>query len=153
MTVCVTWGGGAQFLHFFQAHFFRQNKFETDRETRKAVWGVRGHATPKNFWKFTCCNGYFCAFWIIFSKILFKFFDPSSEGFAKYDTFCSHIFAYACLRRTAYCYRRDSKLWKNCIHQKHFLKWLVGGCIPLILLPASAPGHKLKKPSKESGIF
>ena len=28
-----------------------------------------------------------------------------------------------------------------------------GGCIPLILPPRSAPGHKLQKPSKESGIF
>ena len=32
---------------------------------------------------------------------------------------------------------------------KTFLKWLVGECMPLIL----APGHKLQKPSKESGIF
>ena len=24
-----------------------------------------------------------------------------------------------CLRRKAYCYRKGSKLWKNCIHQKH----------------------------------
>ena len=36
---------------------------------------------------------------------------------------------------------------------KTFLKWLMGGCIPLILPPRSAPGHKLQKPSKESGIF
>ena len=26
-------------------------------------------------------------------------------------------------------------------------------CIPLTLPPESAPGHKLQKPSKESGIF
>ena len=32
---------------------------------------------------------------------------------------------------------------------KKFSKWLVGGCIFLILLPR----HKLQKPSKESGIF
>ena len=24
---------------------------------------------------------------------------------------------------------------KNCIHQKHFRKWLVGGCMPFILTP------------------
>ena len=30
-------------------------------------------------------------------------------------------------------YRRGSKLQKICIHQKHFWKWLVGGCIPIIL--------------------
>ena len=27
------------------------------------------------------------------------------------------------------------------------------GCIFLILPPGSAPGHKLQKPSKESGVF
>ena len=36
--------------------------------------------------------------------------------FAKYDAFCLHIFDYACLKRKAYCNRRGSKLWKNCIH-------------------------------------
>ena len=29
----------------------------------------------------------------------------------------------------------------------------MGGCIPLILSPGSAPGHKLQKSSKECGIF
>ena len=37
-----------------------------------------------------------------------------------YDAFCSHIFDYACLRRIAFCNRRGSRLWKNCIHQKYF---------------------------------
>ena len=32
---------------------------------------------------------------------------------------------------------------------KTFSKWLVGECMPLIL----APGHKLQKQSKESGLF
>ena len=32
---------------------------------------------------------------------------------------------------------------------KTFSKWLVGECMPLIL----APGHKLQKPSKVSGLF
>ena len=27
---------------------------------------------------------------------MFKFFDLNSECFAKYDTFCSHSFNYAC---------------------------------------------------------
>ena len=35
--------------------------------------------------------------------------------------------------RKVYCYRRRLKLWKNYIHQKYFPKWLMGGCIPLIL--------------------
>ena len=60
---------------------------------------------------------------------------------------------YACLRRKACRYQRGSKLWKTCIHQKHFWKWLVGGCIPFILPPGSAPGHRLYKPSKESSII
>ena len=29
----------------------------------------------------------------------------------------------------------------------------MGRCIPLILPPGSVPGHKLQKPSKESGLF
>ena len=37
----------------------------------------------------------------IFKQILFTFFDPNSECFAKYDAFCSHIFDYASLRRIA----------------------------------------------------
>ena len=44
--------------------------------------GVRGHAHPQNFGKCTCCNGFFSAFWIIFSQILSKYFDPNSECFA-----------------------------------------------------------------------
>ena len=84
---------------------------------------------------------------------MFKLFDANSECFAKYDAFCSHIFDYACFRREAYCYRRDSKLRKNCIHRKHFRKWLVGGCISFILPPGSAPGYELPIPLKESGIF
>ena len=29
---------------------------------------------------------------MIFTQILFKFFDPTSECFAKYDAFCLHVF-------------------------------------------------------------
>ena len=36
---------------------------------------------------------------------------------------------------------------------KTFLKMLVRGCIPLILPPGFAIGHKQRKLSKESGIF
>ena len=38
----------------------------------------------------------------------------------------------------AYRYQRDSKLWKSFIHRKRFRKWLLGGCIPLILPPMDA---------------
>ena len=61
---------------------------------------------------------------LLFEKFSGKFclnFYPNSECFAKY-AFSLHIFDYACLRRKAYCYRRGSKLWKNCedLRQKHF---------------------------------
>ena len=51
---------------------------------------------------------------------MFKFFDPNSECFAKYDALCSHSVNYACLRRSRACSnRRGSKFEKNCMHQKH----------------------------------
>ena len=59
-------------------------------------------------------------FRIIFTQILFQFFDPNSECFAKYDAFCPHIFDYACLSRKSYCCRKDSKFEKNSVHRKHF---------------------------------
>ena len=49
---------------------------------------------------------------MIFSQILFKFFDPNSECFVKYDAFCLHIFDYACLWRKTYCYQRGSNYGK-----------------------------------------
>ena len=45
-----------------------------------------------------------------------------------------------CLRHKAYCYGKGSKLWKNCIHQKHVGKWLVWGMHPHIS-PGSAPAR------------
>ena len=39
---------------------------------------------------------------------MFKLFDPNSEYFAKYDTFCPHIFNYACLRR-----KRHQNIFEN----------------------------------------
>ena len=33
----------------------------------------------------------------LLGKFLFKFFASKSEGFTKYDAFCSYIFDYACL--------------------------------------------------------
>ena len=59
---------------------------------------------------------------------MFKFFDPNSECFAKYDTFCLHSFNYACLRRKAYrpSYQRDLKLQKKLYASKTFLKMADG---------------------------
>ena len=84
---------------------------------------------------------------------MFKIFDSNSECFAKCDVFCSHIFYYAWLRRKANCYQKSSKLWKNCIHQSSFENGWWGDAYPLSYSPVCAAGHKLQKPSKESGIF
>ena len=53
---------------------------------------------------------------VLFKQILSNFFGPKYGDFTKYDAFCLHIFDYACLGRKACCYRRGSKLWKNCFH-------------------------------------
>ena len=85
---------------------------------------------------------------------MFKFFDPNSECFAKYDAFRSHIFDYACLRRKAYSYRRGSKFLKNIVCIKNIFEngWW-GDAYPSSYPFRFAPGHKLQKPSKKSGIF
>ena len=101
--------GGHNF-HIFPSVFFSAELIWSWLRNQWSSRGVWGHALPRNFWKLTCCNGYFSAFWIIFRQIVFKFFDLNCGCFAKYDAFCSHIFNYACLRRKAYCYRRGSKL-------------------------------------------
>ena len=124
--------GGHNFHIFFKRMFFGWTKLKLIEKQEKFLGDPR-HAPPEKFWKFTCCDGYFSAFCIIFRQISFKFFDPNLECFTKYDTLCLHIFDYACLRQKAYCKRRGSRLWKHCIHQILFLKMLVGGCIPFIL--------------------
>ena len=78
------------------------------------TFGVRGYAPARNFEILHAVM----AILVLFKQTLFKFFDPNSEYFTKYDGFCLHIFNYACLRRKVYCCRKGSKLWKNCIHQK-----------------------------------
>ena len=80
---------------------------------------------------------------------MFTFFYFDSECFAKYDAFCSHDFDYACLRRRPKVdivfeeVRNYGKIVSYT--SKTFLK-MAGG-------RGSAPGHKLQKPSKESGIL
>ena len=87
---------------------------------------------------------------------MLKFFDPNPECFAKYDdTFCSHIFNSACLRRKTYSYRRGSKLqYRKIVCIKKIFE---NGCwedvYPSSYLSRSAPGRKLQELSKESGIF
>ena len=78
-----------------------------------------------------------------------KFFDPNSECFAKYDTFCSQVFDVRANGVKLIAIEEVRNYEKIATTSKTFSKWLVGGCIFLIL----PPGHKLQKPSKESGVF
>ena len=105
-------------MTYFQAYFFPDRIILKHIENKKGSRGVRGHALPENFGKFTYCNGHFSTCLTIFRQILFKFFAANSERFTKHNAFCSYIFDYLCLGRKAYCYRKGSKLWKNYIHQK-----------------------------------
>ena len=85
---------------------------------------------------------------------MFKFFDFNSECFAKYDTFCSHIFNYACLRRKAYVAIEEVRNYRKIVYIKNTFEngWWEDAYTSSY--PSGfAPGHKLQKPSKESGIF
>ena len=130
-------GRGTQFRLIFKRSFSAE-LFSSILRIKKAV-GRSGDMLPREiFWNFTCCCGHFSTFWTSFKQILIQFFAPNSECCTKYDAFCSYIFHYAYLGRKVYCYRKGSKLWKNCIHQKHVWKRLVGGMhsphLPLIRL-------------------
>ena len=97
-------------------------------------------------------NGYFNAFRIIFTQIVFKFFDPNSECFAEYDTFCSHIFNYACgVKLIAIKEVRNSR--KIACIKNIFENGWWEDAYPSSYPSGSAPDHKLQKPSKESSII
>ena len=83
-----------------------------------------------------------------------KVFDANSECFAKYDAFCSHIFDYARLRRKRLIAIERFETMEKLFASKIFLK-LAGGRMhsPLSYPHGSAPGHKLRKSSKESAYF
>ena len=53
---------------------------------------------------------------------MFKFFSPTSECFAKYDAFCSHIFDYACLRRKTLLQSKGFEIMEKLYTSKTFLK-------------------------------
>ena len=60
---------------------------------------------------------------VIFEQFLGKFclnFLPLNVSVSpNIMHFVRNIFDYACFGREDYCYRIGSKLWRNCIHQKH----------------------------------
>ena len=93
------------------------------------------------------------AFRTIFRQIVFKFFDPNSECFSKHDTFCSHIINYACLRLIAI---EEIRNYRKIVRIKNIFEnglWGDAYRYPSIYPCGFVPGHKLQKPSKESGIF
>ena len=110
----------------------------------------------KNFENLHAVNGYFNAFLVMFSQILFRTFDPNFECFAKYDAFCSHIFDYwytlllvlgSLLSKTQKRLEIMKKLYSYTINIFENGWWEDA-------YPSSYPsGHKLQKTSKESGIF
>ena len=147
------WSGGNR----INKQFYYSRNCCSQSHRRKAKWKFSvqpfRNTSPENFWKFTYCNGCFSAFWIIFTQILFKFFDPNSECIAKYDAFCSHIFDYAYIRRKAYCYQKGSNYRKIVYIKSVFENCWWEDAFPSSYPSVSAPGHKLQKPPKKSGIF
>ena len=88
-----------QISSLFQAQSFPGRVILSNLSNKNDFREVRGHASPRNFWKFAYCNGHFSAFRTIFGQGLFTFLAPTFECFIKYDAFCKHSFDYACLRR------------------------------------------------------
>ena len=104
---------------FVKRIFFGRTNLKLIKKQEK-LSGGSGGMLPRNIFENLHAATAILVPFKIFRQIVFKFFDLNSECFAKYDTFCSHIFNYACLRRKTYSYQRGSKLEKNCIHQKLF---------------------------------
>ena len=84
---------------------------------------------------------------------MFKFFDRNSGCFAKYDAFCSHIFNYACLWRRLIAIERVRNYRKTVCIKNIFENGWWEDAYPSSYPSGFAPGHKLQKPPKESGIF
>ena len=107
---------GASNFDIFSSAVFSGRIILKHIENQKGFRGSRGMLPWKIFKKLHTV----VAILILFEQFVGKLlnFSPKSECFTKYGTFNSYIFDHACLRRKAY-YQRGSKLWKNCIHQKH----------------------------------
>ena len=84
---------------------------------------------------------------------MFKFFDPNSECFAKYDAFCLLIFNYACLGVRLVAIEEVRNYRKFVCIKNIFENGWWQDAYPSSYLSGFAPGHKLQKPSKESDIF
>ena len=84
---------------------------------------------------------------------MFKIFDPNSGYFAKYDAFCSHTFNYACLKRKVIAIEGIQKYRKIVCIKNIFENCWWEDAYPLSYSSGFAPGHKLQKPPKKSGIL
>ena len=104
---------------------------------KKGSVGVRGHAPPKIFKKFTYCSGHFSPFWTFFWQILFQFFVPKSECFTKYDAVCTFSIMRA-LGVRLIAVEKVQNYGKFVFIKNMFKNCWWGGCIPHIP-PRSAP--------------
>ena len=108
-------GGGIQIRHIFKRSFFGRiilKHIENKKGSRGGGGGMLPRKVSENLLTVLAILALFEQF---SGKFCVKFFASNSACFTKYDAFCSCIFDYACLGRKAYCYRKGSKLWKNCI--------------------------------------
>ena len=80
---------------------------------------------------------------------MFKFFDPNSECFGKYDAFCSRVFDVRA-KGVRLIAMEEVRNYGKIVYIINIFE-MAGGRMhaphPI------APGHKLQKPSKESGLF
>ena len=75
------------------------------------------------------------------------FLKPNFECFIKYDTFCSHSFDYARLRRLGHIVMKRFEIMENFYSSKTLLKMAGGDCIRSIphFPPEFAPGCIITK--------
>ena len=120
------WGGGGKtneqiLFTYNQGRQWRREKFKKGGESiistffvkriffgrttmkliKKSSWGSGGMLPRKIFQNLHAVTAIFVLFNQFSGKFCLKFFEPNSECFAKYDTICSHIFDYVCLRLIA----------------------------------------------------
>ena len=80
---------------------------------------------------------------------MFKFFDPNSECFAKYDAICSHVFIVRAegVRLIA---MEEIRYYGKIAFIKNIFE---NGWWEDAYSSSYPPGHELQKPSKESAYF
>ena len=102
-------------------HFFRQSYFEEKSRNKNSFRGYEGMLPRKCFENLGSVLVILVLFVHFVMKIPFKIFTPNFESSTKYDAMARfvYIFRFMLARRKDYFYRKGSKLWKICIHQRH----------------------------------